>query len=77
MRTISVTADDEQHGFLVEALQSAIGEAEDALERHTNEEPPLYDLQTIGEAAEDYANIVAIQRRRLHALNYFLEEVNK
>ena len=68
-------ANDEEHGFLVQAIQAQLGEAKEVLERHQNEEPPLSDSQTTGEAAEDYSNIVATQMRRVAALERFLEVV--
>jgi len=77
MKEIRILADDEQLGYLVETLQSSLEEAKDVLKRHVDENPPLFDIQTIGEAAEDYTNLVAIQRRRVSALGHFLEGVKK
>lgn len=62
---------EEEHGFLVDALVTAHEEAKEVLARHTQEDPPLFDLQTTGEAAEDYSNLVSLQRQRLNALEKF------
>lgn len=59
---------DEEIGFLHDAMEVALGEAEEVLERHKSEEPPLFDVQTTGEAAEDYVNLIASQQRRKEAL---------
>lgn len=77
MKQVTFLADDEQLSFLVDALQAQLEEARDVLKRQVREDPPLFDTQTIGEAAEDYTNLVGSQRRRVAALTYFLEEVKK
>lgn len=59
---------DEERSFLQEAMEAALGEAEEVLTRHKSEEPPLFDVQTTGEAAEDYVNLIASQQRRIVAL---------
>lgn len=59
---------DEEADFLHDALQAALEEGQEVLERHKSEEPPLFDVQTTGEAAEDYVNLIASQKRRIEAL---------
>jgi hypothetical protein len=59
---------DEEIGFVFEALEAALGEAEEVLERHKSEEPPLFEVQTTSEAAENYVNLIASQQRRIQAL---------
>lgn len=75
MYRLILLADEEEHSFLIQAIEAQLGEAKDALDRHVSEEPPLFDTQTISEAAEDYMNIVATQERRVAALQRFLEAV--
>lgn len=65
--------DAEEAGFVREALEVAVEEAEEVLSRHKSEEPPLVEVQTLGEAAEDYSNLVATQQRRVSALKKALE----
>lgn len=77
MKQICFLVDDEQQGFLLETLETSLAEAIEVLMRHETEEPPLFDVQTIGEAAEDFTNLIASQRRRIAALKYFQGEVKK
>lgn len=65
---LSDVLSDEEIGFLHDAMEIAMSEAEEVLERHKSEEPPLFDVQTTGEAAEDYVNLIASQQRRMAAL---------
>jgi hypothetical protein len=67
--------EEEERSFLTELVESGLEEARIVLSRHEAESPPLSDSQTLGEAAEDYANLVATQKGRIAAyerLQYLL-----
>lgn len=68
-------ADSEQIGFVREAIEAALEEAEEVLAQCEKDDPPLFDMQSLSEAAQDFTNLVATQRRRIIALRSFLKEV--
>lgn len=68
----------EQASFMLEAIEEALQQAHEVLSAHQSEDPPLVDIQTIGEAAQSYIDLIATQEARIVALQdakAFFEEV--
>lgn len=61
---------EEECEFLHNLVSGALEEATEVLAIHEGEPPPMFEVSTTGEAAEAYSNLVAMQKRRIVALEH-------
>jgi benzoyl-CoA reductase/2-hydroxyglutaryl-CoA dehydratase subunit BcrC/BadD/HgdB len=69
--------DAEQASYVAEALEVALAEAEEVLERHASEEPPTAAEQSTSEAAEAFLKLYETQQRRVQALKDALRKAKE
>lgn len=65
---ISDVLSEEEQQYLGDLVEQGVEEARDVLKAHEDTPPPLFDVQSIGEAAQDYTNLITTAKARLAAL---------